>query len=106
MFEGLLDILPSSIAAINQYHREENHSALINAVHKLHGASCYTGATKLKNQCEQLESHLKQHPDDLGDFLVDQLNLITNEFIHWSQSHHFEEAIDEMLVSNAFEQLN
>ncbi|MCY4046214.1 MAG: response regulator [Cellvibrionales bacterium] len=97
MFEGLMESLPSSIASINQYHKEGDHKALLDTVHKLHGASCYTGAIKLKNQCEQLESHLKQNPNDLGDFLVDQLNLLTNELLYWAESESFETRLDEFV---------
>lgn len=52
--------LPGDIKKITEAWKTENHQAMANHLHKLHGALCYCGTPALKSITEELEQALKQ----------------------------------------------
>lgn len=60
MLQLLIDSIASSRAAIQQAIAEHNDTELLQQIHKLHGACCYTGVPRLKQLAELLETQLKQ----------------------------------------------
>ena len=61
---------------------------LLQQIHKLHGACCYTGVPALKNLAELLETQLKQGktPAELEPELLeldDVLQALWQESQHW-----------------------
>jgi len=56
----LVQSLPAAQQAISQAMEQNDQEALLHHVHKLHGASCYTGLPVLKQLTELLETQLKK----------------------------------------------
>lgn len=52
--------LPESLIAIEQACRIQNWEVMQQQVHRLHGASCYTGVPKLQQLCAEIETELKE----------------------------------------------
>lgn len=57
---GFIAILPSSMTEIELHWQKQDFVSLQQCVHKLHGASAYTGATRFQRVCYDTESNLKQ----------------------------------------------
>jgi two-component system sensor histidine kinase BarA len=51
--------LPGLQTNIERYFMAQDYAEMQSFIHKLHGACCYTGVTKLHKLCEELESALK-----------------------------------------------
>lgn len=75
--------LPDELDAINRYHKNENNSALLKTVHKLHGAIAFCGLPRLKAVLFCLESNLKnKHMDEVSELVVtlnDEVGLALKE---------------------------
>lgn len=56
----LIKSLPQSAKHIRQAISDNEQQVLLHALHKLHGACCYTGVPRLKNLLETLETQLKK----------------------------------------------
>ncbi|WP_423185633.1 response regulator [Alishewanella sp. d11] len=56
----LIKSLPQSDKQIRQAITDNDQQVLLHALHKLHGACCYTGVPRLKNLLEALETQLKK----------------------------------------------
>lgn len=56
----LIKSLPQSDKQIRQAITDNDQQVLLHALHKLHGACCYTGVPRLKNLLETLETQLKK----------------------------------------------
>lgn len=52
--------LPDSLAEIEQACRLQHWQTMQQQVHRLHGASCYTGVPKLQQLCAEIETELKE----------------------------------------------
>lgn len=59
MLQEFVKTLPEAIAAIARAAKLEDWSGMEQAVHRLHGASCYTGVPKLQRLCAEVEGDLK-----------------------------------------------
>lgn len=70
----LVKRLPKDLALIKQLSNKNDHSALKDEVHKLHGAVCYCGTPRLKVVLAKLETDLKNHIMDDLPYLLDRLN--------------------------------
>lgn len=88
MFTLLVKSLPDTLAAIELAYQQQELEGLIAAVHKFHGACCYTGVPKLKALAELIESGLKKHqnieavePELLE--LIDQMTSIIADAKQW-----------------------
>lgn len=57
---GFVALLPQSLAEIEQYWQKQDFESLEQCIHKLHGASAYTGATSFQKICYETESNLKR----------------------------------------------
>ena len=60
MLELLIQSLPHTENQIAQALLDNDQQLLLYALHKLHGACCYTGVPRLKNLLETLETQLKK----------------------------------------------
>lgn len=83
-----IEKLPEDRAMISQFSREGNNQALLNSVHRLHGAICYCGLPRLKAIVMTLEKHLKNNiPSDIP-FLLNQLDIEIDRLLdHYASSH-------------------
>ncbi|WP_067665992.1 two-component sensor histidine kinase BarA [Ferrimonas marina] len=83
MLTMLVDSIPETRDALTDAIQRRDNDALVRSVHKLHGATCYSGVPALQAICMQLEAELKQGVD-MGDLepelmdLQDQLNQVAN----------------------------
>lgn len=91
MFSMLIKSLPDALASIELAAQQNNVESLIAAVHKFHGACCYTGVPKLKQLAEIIETGLKK--DKVVDViepelleLIDQMSALIVEANKWSIS--------------------
>ncbi|MFC0048825.1 two-component sensor histidine kinase BarA [Rheinheimera tilapiae] len=90
MLQLLLASLPQTLADLEKYRESNQRDALIQLVHKLHGATCYTGVPHIKALSETIETQLKtgasllQLEPELFD-LTDQLQDLLAESLQWSQ---------------------
>lgn len=72
----LKDSLGEHLHCIQQEYTNKDYPELSKAVHKLHGATCYTGTPRLKAACQQLESAAKQKLDSTAsdfNFLIETI---------------------------------
>ncbi|MEE2023211.1 MULTISPECIES: two-component sensor histidine kinase BarA [Alkalimonas] len=60
MLQMLCRSLPESYQLIQQAWQAQDTEQLLQHVHKLHGATCYSGVPQLKQLTEQLETQLKR----------------------------------------------
>ena len=60
MLKMLLDGLPGDLAAIRQTRADGDRNALIERIHRLHGATRYCGVPQLRAACQYSETQLKQ----------------------------------------------
>jgi len=88
MLQLLLASLPQTLSDLEKYRESNQRDALIQLVHKLHGATCYTGVPHIKALSETIETHLKtgaslmQLEPELFD-LADQLQDLLEESQQW-----------------------
>ncbi|RDV26720.1 hybrid sensor histidine kinase/response regulator [Alteromonas aestuariivivens] len=59
LLQDFIKLLPTSIEIIKQEWESKNFAGLQAEIHRLHGATCYTGVPKLQSLAEELESALK-----------------------------------------------
>jgi two-component system sensor histidine kinase BarA len=59
MLQMLVDSIPSTIATIELALQQQDQAQMLQAVHKLHGASCYCGVPTTQKLCQEIESALK-----------------------------------------------
>ena len=71
----LVSSLPEAVEAINNALTEHHSSNLLQAVHKLHGATCYCGVPTTQKLCQAIESGLK-HNIDIEDLEPEILELL------------------------------
>ncbi len=81
MLGMLVESIPETLAELDHALTLGENDALLRCVHKLHGATCYSGVPDLQKICAQIESSLKQgqameslEPELME--LQDQLNLV------------------------------
>ena len=60
MLNMLLAGLPGDLQAIRQARADGDRSALIERIHRLHGATRYCGVPQLRAACQYSETQLKQ----------------------------------------------
>ena len=71
--EGFIAILPQSLVDIESHWQKQDFEALQQCIHKLHGASAYTGATSFQKVCYETESNLKRQQYDALKVLISTL---------------------------------
>jgi two-component system sensor histidine kinase BarA len=89
MFTMLVKSMPDLSVAIKQHYSDGNVDELLAAIHKFHGACCYTGVPTLKQLAEIIESGLKSEgkiesiePELLE--LIDEIDHIINDAKTWN----------------------
>lgn len=60
MLSEFLIVLPEAARNIASLFEQHSNEDLLQEVHRLHGASCYTGAPEIQSLCNDIETHLKQ----------------------------------------------
>ncbi|WP_100642674.1 hybrid sensor histidine kinase/response regulator [Alteromonas facilis] len=73
LLEAFVSQLPSSVELIHDAWKTKEHEILLQQVHRIHGASCYTGVSQFQTLCDQLESAIKREQMDVVNALVPTL---------------------------------
>ena len=75
--------LPEMLSSIDHAWHKQEHTETQNLVHKLHGASCYTGVPKFQALCDEIEGALKrqqlQHAGERIPLLITEGELVISE---------------------------
>jgi two-component system sensor histidine kinase BarA len=71
--DGFTAILPQSLIDIELHWQKQDFEALQQCIHKLHGASAYTGAASFQKACYEAESNLKRKQYDTFNVLISTL---------------------------------
>jgi two-component system sensor histidine kinase BarA len=75
MLKMLVNSLPETTATIDKALIARDAETLLQAVHKLHGATCYCGVPTTQKLCRDIESALK-HKIDIDDLEPEILELL------------------------------
>ncbi|MFQ3231064.1 MAG: two-component system sensor histidine kinase BarA [Reinekea sp.] len=104
MFAMLIDTLAKDQEQINNQYQQGDYKALLELVHRLHGASAYCGVPRLKMASYNAETILKQgFYAQLEDALF-VLNDEINNIVHWSEDNEIDSIFDKALKVYAHNQ--
>jgi len=84
LFSMLLEQLPADVDNVGRHWTSGDHEALLDCVHKLHGATRYCGVPELRAAANQLETALKCSSPDIA-YLKDQLLAAIERLQIWSE---------------------
>lgn len=103
MFTMLMDSLEKDQRRMNALYQQGDYKALLEDVHRLHGATHYCGVPRIQMTAMYTESLLKQgHYAILEDALF-LLNEEINELQHWSNDHDWEKVLDQAVKVYAYQ---
>jgi len=103
MFTMLMDSLEKDQRQMNALYQQGDYKALLEDVHRLHGATHYCGVPRIQMTAMHAEILLKQgHYAILEDALF-LLNEEINELQHWSEDHDWEKALDQAVKVYAYQ---
>lgn len=79
MLTMFLTSLPATTKQINELMNTANSSLMLQAIHKLHGASCYCGVPNTQRLCNEIELALKKgcNTEDLEPEILELLDELT-----------------------------
>ena len=83
--------LPEYATKIHEHYTQKEYESLHQMVHKLHGATCYCGMTRLKSLLSQFESALKAEQTKTYDELYTALDEEINAIHTYYRTHEFED---------------
>jgi signal transduction histidine kinase/CheY-like chemotaxis protein len=101
MLEGVLESLGAMRAQLLMQPEQHDVAALLSAVHKLHGACCYTGTPRLQQCTLALEEQLKRNGHQPAFFaaasvkesIADLISAI-DELVSWRERHDIDVLFD------------
>ncbi len=96
MLSMLLEAVTGDAEAIKQLHASDDWDELLERVHRLHGATRYTGVPELQKAAQQLESALKRKEQPV-DSLVKELLAAIDRLQHWCEQVDWEKELRENL---------
>ena len=103
MFSMLMDSLESDQSHINELYQQGDYKALLEQVHRLHGATHYCGVPRIQRTARHTESLLKQgHYSVIEDALF-LLNEEITEVIRWNEEHDRDQAFDQAVKVYAYQ---
>lgn len=94
LFSMLLEHLVSDIEAIQTHYEDGDHDALLERVHKLHGATRYCGVPELQEAAERMETTLKRKSGDLEGRYEDLIEAI-EQVQRWADYNNWQNALRE-----------
>lgn len=94
MLSMLLDHVEADRKAIADLHREGDLSALLERVHRLHGATRYTGVPELGDCAADLEARLKNGSGGI-DTAVERLMAAMDRLMRWCEQTHWHELLHD-----------
>ena len=103
MFSMLMDTLENDQSQINALYQQGDYKALLEQVHRLHGATHYCGVPRIQQTARHTESLLKQgHYAVLEDALF-LLNEEITEVVRWNEENDRDQAFDQAVKVYAYQ---
>lgn len=103
MFAMLMDTLENDQRQINALYQQGDYKALLEQVHRLHGATHYCGVPRIQQTARHTESLLKQgHYAVLEDALF-LLNEEITEVVRWHEENDRDQAFDQAVKVYAYQ---
>lgn len=94
MLSMLLDYVEEDRAAIQNLHQRGDQASLLERVHRLHGATRYTGVPELGDCAADLETRLKNGSDGIHA-AVERLLAAMDRLMHWCEQTDWHELLKE-----------
>ena len=95
LFEMLIQTLPTDTKAIMDAWEEENYAALLEEVHKLHGACRYSGVPILVDALETLETSLKTNELNEWPNLIRKFVEASASLQHWASHNDWQKMLTD-----------
>lgn len=95
MLSMLIENLENDSKHIARALEEKDYDELLNHVHKLHGATCYTGVPRLKTVTYDYETAIKQKSFNTLAIQQQQLEKEVSAILAWQEEHDMEVIFDE-----------
>lgn len=92
MLSMLLEHVEEDRDAIERLYREGDRSGLHERVHRLHGATRYTGVPELGACVEDLETRLKRQPEGI-DSAVERVIAAMDRLLRWCEQTRWHELL-------------
>lgn len=103
MFHMLMDTLEKDQAHINDLYQQGDYKALLEQVHRLHGATHYCGVPRIQQTAMYTESLLKQGHYALIEDALFMLNEEINEVLRWDQENARDKSFEQALKIYAYQ---
>lgn len=87
MFYDFLEQLPSAFAAIQKAAEDNDWKTMQAEVHRLHGASCYTGVPKLQYLCCECEKLLKEDKPESANMCLPAIQETVETLLKNKEDH-------------------
>ncbi len=97
MLRMLLNSLEQDQSAINASFQAHDYEALLEKIHRLHGATCYCGVPNLKNITSTAESMIKQAQWNQLGLIMKELNDEIAALRDWNETQN----VDEFFAQSA-----
>ena len=97
MFNMLTDNLPNELQSIHDTFNKNDYKALLELVHKFHGACCYTGIPRIKQVAKEFEKAIKLNQTEI---FQESLNLLTEEvtvIMDWKKENDISTLLNQNL---------
>ncbi|MFO7786282.1 MAG: response regulator, partial [Halospina sp.] len=92
MLSMLLDHVEEDRTAVETLHNQGDQAALLERVHRLHGATRYTGVPELGDCAAELETRLKKGSGGIGE-AVERLLAAMDRLMRWCEQTHWHELL-------------
>jgi two-component system sensor histidine kinase BarA len=103
MFSMLTETLQRDQEQINQYYQQGDYKALLELVHRLHGATLYCGVPRLTMAAHHTETLLKQgYYSALEDSLF-VLNEEIDSIAYWIKEHDIDKSFEQAVKAYAYQ---
>jgi two-component system sensor histidine kinase BarA len=103
MFNMLTDTLSKDQEQINALYQQGDYKALLELVHRLHGATHYCGVPRLRMTAMHTESLLKQGYYSLLEDALFMLNDEITNVEHWNEEHNVDREFEQAVKVYAYE---
>lgn len=92
LFSMLIEHLTPDLEAIQTFFEDGDHDALLERVHKLHGATRYCGVPELQQTAEKMETALKRKSDDV-EACYEELIAAIEQVLRWADYNNWQKAL-------------
>lgn len=92
MLSMLLDHVEEDRTAVESLYNQGDQAALLERVHRLHGATRYTGVPELGDCAADLETRLKKGSGGIGD-AVERLLAAMDRLMRWCEQTHWHQLL-------------